>query len=155
MFLPVADSAQAASKGAEKAVPHSIDVAPATILLVEDDPAVREATYVFLKNMGHHVLEAGDGHSALGILQTRSDIDLLFTDVIMPGGFSGRDLAEAARNIVPDMKVLFTSGYAAGRLSAEDLQDARFAFIAKPFSRVALTEVLRRLLGEDEARSQP
>ena len=149
MFLPIADSAQAAAKGGDKTVVPQVDVPPATILLVEDDPAVRDATYVFLKNMGHHVLEAGDGNAALGILRTRSDIDLLFTDVIMPGGFSGRDLAEAARAITPEMKVLFTSGYAAGRLSAEDLRDEHFAFIAKPFSRAALTQVLQRLLVAD------
>ena len=99
--------------------------------------------------MGHTVLEAADGVAALEILRTTGDIGLLFTDVVMPGPYNGRDLAVAARRILPGLKVLFTSGYAAGRLSHEDLEEGHAAFIAKPFSRKGLSEALEGLFPAD------
>ena len=82
-----------------------------TILLVEDDEMVQEYARNQLNSMGYTVLSASNGPEALEILKGDQMIDLLFTDVIMPGGMSGRDLAEAAHRIRPELKVLYTSGY--------------------------------------------
>ncbi|MCX7789258.1 MAG: PAS domain S-box protein, partial [Chloroflexaceae bacterium] len=83
-----------------------------TILLVEDDEAVRHFARQQLTSLGYRVLEAATGPEALEIVRAHDDIALLFTDIVMPGGMSGRDLVEAARQVRPGLKVLYTSGYA-------------------------------------------
>ena len=81
-----------------------------TILVVEDDSRVRQLTIKRLKLIGYEVLEASDGPSALAILEGDDRVDLVFTDLIMPGGLSGREVAIRAREIKPGIKVLLTSG---------------------------------------------
>jgi CheY-like chemotaxis protein len=83
----------------------------ATILVVDDDPDVRDYAVSVLQQVGYTVIEASDGESALSLLGRRDDVDLLFTDVVMPG-LNGFEVARRARTDAPGLKVLFASGYA-------------------------------------------
>jgi PAS domain S-box-containing protein len=116
-----------------------------TILVVEDDPDVREMIVGMLSDLGYQTLVARTGPEALAILDQEGSVDLLFTDVVMPGGISGIDLARAAGRSRPDLKILLTSGYAG---SEPEAQSARreFPFIAKPYRTPALARKLREAL---------
>lgn len=119
----------------------------ATILVVEDDEGVRSYAVECLKEQGFTVLEAQDAPSALPILEREEQrIDLLLTDVIMPGP-SGRELADRARLLRPDLKVLFMSGYPRDAIVHDGKLDAGVALLAKPFTFRALSEKLLETLG--------
>ena len=112
------------------------------ILVVEDDPDVREMTLEMLSELGYRVSVARSGAEALAILRQKGEIDLLFTDIVMPGGISGTDLARTASRLRPDLKILLTSGYEPGARAARK----DFAFIAKPYRAPALGRKLREIL---------
>ncbi len=118
-----------------------------TILLVEDDPNVRELTQALLAQSGYRVLSAADGWTALALWQNhRESVDLLLTDLVIPGGWSGRDLARRFREDKPGLKVLYFSGYSAEVAGRElDLQDDQ-QFLSKPFTAAVLLQTVRRLL---------
>lgn len=118
---------------------------PLTIVLAEDDEGVRTATKFILEGAGHGVFDAANGFGALDLLKRIPRVDLLVTDVIMPGGLSGRDLAEEASRLIPDLKILFTSGYADGHLSTGDIVAGRSAFIPKPYTKETLIGAIRSL----------
>jgi CheY-like chemotaxis protein len=128
------------------------DGGPETVLLVEDDDAVRAGVRAALVDAGHHVVEAADGHDALRRLEIApSAIDLLVTDLVMPT-MSGRELARRARGLRPELPVLFISGYAPPA-------DAQFGpgdtFLAKPFEAAALLRAVRETLdAEADRRAQ-
>ncbi|MBI4472153.1 MAG: response regulator [Acidobacteria bacterium] len=117
-----------------------------TILLVEDEPSVRELTKELLAGQGYNVLTAGNAEQALHVSRTHtSSIDLLLTDVVMPG-FSGRELADQLIRIRPAMKVLFMSGYANDRIGRHGLLTEGMHFIEKPFTPDSLARKLREVL---------
>jgi CheY-like chemotaxis protein len=122
------------------------DVVPARILLVEDNDDVRAAGLEVLRSMGHTVLVAGNGAAALEILGGGAEVDLLLSDVVMPGGLDGPGLAAAARRLRPNLPVLLTSGYAAGVLG-EAVDE--YAFIPKPFKAASLARALKSVLARD------
>ena len=100
------------------------------ILLVEDDPDVRELASLFLSELGFEVLEAGDGLAGLALVETIPEIDLLFTDIVMPQ-MDGVTLAERAREIRPDLPVVYATGFA-GRV--RELKETRLGpVLQKPF----------------------
>ena len=117
------------------------------VLVVEDDPDVLEIAIEAMRGFGYRVHYARDAHSALTILDSEPNIDLLFTDVVMPHGINGVELARNARQLRPEMRVLLSSGYP--RASLEDREGLRdnMAFIAKPYSLAVLDEKLRALNG--------
>ena len=123
-----------------------------TILAVEDDSDVRAHTCGILRELGYRVLEASKGIAALEILQAHPEIDLLFTDVGLPGGMNGRQLAGAARKLNRKLKVLFTTGYARNAIVHEGRLDPGVQLITKPFSYAALSGKIRDML---DARSPP
>src|SRR5581483_9481331 len=84
---------------------------PATILVVEDEPLIQLITSEALNESGYRVLVAGDADEAIGILSRDESVRLLFTDIVMPGALDGFGLAEWAKSVRPDLKVLYTSGY--------------------------------------------
>jgi len=118
-----------------------------TILVVEDDTRVRQLTIKRLKLIGYEVLEASDGPSALEILGRGAPVDLVLTDLIMPGGLSGRDVAIRARQIKPEVKVLLTSGYAEELVRGDDLQRENLRVLRKPYQQADLVATLREVLG--------
>ncbi|MDX9860678.1 MAG: PAS domain S-box protein [Rhodospirillales bacterium] len=117
-----------------------------SILVVEDDADVGSSAQRTLTSLGYRVLWASEARNALEILRGDQRIDLLFSDVIMPGGIDGRELAEQAKNLVPDLKIILTSGYAAGRLNLFELDAAGIVFVPKPYTRRTLAEAVRATL---------
>ena len=117
-----------------------------TILLVEDDELVRGFALDQLASLGYRVLEAGNGPEAMVILRQREDIDLLFTDVVMPGGMSGRDLAEQARALRPGLRVLYTSGYTQDAIVHHGRLDPGVLLLNKPYRRADLARKIREAL---------
>jgi PAS domain S-box-containing protein len=118
-----------------------------TILLVEDDPALRGLAKTGLQNFGYRVLEAASGPDALAIwAEASAPIDLLLTDLVMPGGMSGKDLAAHLLQRKPDLKVLFTSGYSVDLVQSEIPLKEGHNFLPKPFSTSTLASAVRARL---------
>ena len=118
-----------------------------TILLVEDEDMVRQLAERVLREYGYSVLASACGAEALEVAAQQSEpIHLMITDVIMPGGINGKQLADRMVKTRPGMKVLFISGYADGSLFSTDGQDARIHLLEKPFSPVVLVQKVRELL---------
>jgi len=120
-----------------------------TILLVEDEEPVRATVAALVGGLGYRVLEAADGVSALTILESEERIDLLFTDVIMPGPVSSRVLADKAKELRPSLKILFTSGYTENTIVHNGRLDPGVQLISKPYGRDQLAQKLRSVLERD------
>ncbi|MCK1394554.1 ATP-binding protein [Bradyrhizobium sp. 1] len=150
LFLP-------RSKGEVPARPAAVQ-APATvrghetILVVEDDPLVQGYVVAQLGSLGYRTLVAGDGAAALALVDQGARFDLLFTDIIMPGGMNGRELAEAVRLRRPGVRVLYTSGYTDDTIVHEGHLDPGVALLCKPYRKAELSEKIREVLtGEPPA----
>jgi signal transduction histidine kinase/ActR/RegA family two-component response regulator len=117
-----------------------------TILVVEDDEEVRRSSVEALREMGYEVLEAGDAMDGVRLIVDRGGIDLLFTDVGLPGGVNGRALADAARSARPGLRVLFTTGYTRNAILHNGVLDQGVHFIAKPFNLATLAAKVREVL---------
>ena len=117
-----------------------------TILLVEDEPEVRELAVRTLTSLGYRVIEAGDGPEALSRIDGSRKIDLLLSDVILPGRLSGPDLAARIRQQDPNVRVLYISGYQGGALAHLGKHDMSSVLVNKPFRRQELAEHVRNLL---------
>ena len=109
-----------------------------TVLVIDDEAAVRMMVVDRLQETGYQVLDAADGVSGHDILKSTGTIDLLITDFGLPGGMNGRQVAAAARALRPGLKVLFITGYAEGVALKESPLDARTQIITKPFGIEAL-----------------
>jgi PAS domain S-box-containing protein len=116
------------------------------ILVVEDDDALRAYTKEILNELGYRVLEAASGAAALEIIDRADGIDLLFTDIVMPGGINGRQLADEAARRRPGLKVLFTTGYTRNAIVHHGRLDPGVHLISKPFSFDELGTKVRALL---------
>jgi PAS domain S-box-containing protein len=117
-----------------------------TILVVEDHEELRAFSTGVLRELGYSVVEASSGHVALELLQTGGDFDLLFTDVVLPDGMSGRELAQEAMRRRPRLKVLFTTGYTRNAIVHNGTLDAGVNLITKPFTYEQLAAKVRTLL---------
>jgi CheY-like chemotaxis protein len=133
--LPSADVVPHAFKGTE------------SILVVEDEPEVRAVSVAVLRDMGYHVFEAPDGPAALEMLQKQTEqIDMLFTDVVLPSGMNGEVLAAQALAIRPKLMVLFTTGYARNALTHGGRLDSGVELITKPYTYQELGARVREVL---------
>ena len=121
-----------------------------TILVAEDDGEVRATVVELLSELGYSVLKANDAQSALNVIESGVEVDLLFTDVVMPGALKSPELARLARARLPDMAVLFTSGYAENAIVHGGRLDAGVELLSKPYTREALARKVRAVL---EARA--
>jgi len=117
-----------------------------TILAVEDDDTVRAYVEGELKGLGYEVLVAASGAAALDILARPVKVDLLFTDIVMPGGMLGPELAEAARRLRPTLKILYTSGYSETAADDRSRLARGVQLLGKPYRRQQLAEMLRTVL---------
>jgi len=147
IYLP-ADKAQSAAaaderdaEGRSPPLPHGSE----TILVVEDDARVRRVAVARLASMGYSVMEADNAHRALETLASNDEIALLFTDIVMPGGMTGDELAKEARALRPSLRVLFTSGYSEPGLAGKNaLPNARW--LRKPYTARELALLVRSML---------
>ena len=143
LYLPVA--------AIEQHVPAQPSTLPpplppgATVLVVEDDDSIRDITAEVLRDAGLQVLVAPNGPAALEILQQSVRVDVLFSDVVMPGGATGVDLARSAHKLRPGLSILLTSGYGGPALSRYGA-DGEFEVLAKPYTRSVLLERLADIL---------
>jgi signal transduction histidine kinase len=117
-----------------------------TILVVEDEEDVRSSTCAILSALGYEVLEANDAASAIALVESGRHIDLVFTDVVMPGRVSSLQLGEAVRAHLPEAQILYTSGYAEGVLAHEGKVSASVHLLQKPYHPDALSARIRHLL---------
>ncbi|MBR0690633.1 PAS domain S-box protein [Bradyrhizobium manausense] len=116
------------------------------ILIVEDDALVRQYVVTQVKSLGYAALEAANAAEALVIIDADNDIDLLFTDIIMPGNMNGRQLADEAARRRPDLKTLFTSGYTENAIVHHGRLDSGVLLLAKPYRKSELAKMLRTAL---------
>ncbi len=117
-----------------------------TILVVEDDALVRAFVVGQLSSLGYKTITATDGRAALALVERGEPFDLLFTDVIMPGGYSGRELAKAVARQRPDIKVLFTSGYTDNAVVHNGRLDEGVMLLTKPYRKPQLAQMVRKAL---------
>ncbi|WP_454884837.1 PAS domain-containing protein [Sphingomonas oryzagri] len=117
-----------------------------TVLIVDDEPTVRMLVMDILEGLGYAALEAGDGAAGLRILESDARIDLLITDVGLPGGMNGRQVADAARALRPDLKILFITGYAENAVLSHGHLAPGMHLLTKPFSMDAMAQRITKLL---------
>ena len=150
LFLPriaaPADAAQATRPGAA-AQPSGQE----TILVVEDEEFVRQLATRVLAGLGYRVLEARDGKSALALLDAHADIALLFTDVVLPGGMNGPDIAREAQARRPGLRVLYTSGYTGNAIQQLEALSVPVHLISKPYAIEDLAQTVRATLDQPGA----
>jgi PAS domain S-box-containing protein len=119
----------------------------ARIMVVDDDLTVLVCAVEHLTHLGYRVVGATSGDQALATLESGEEVDLLLTDVVMPGEVAGRDLAHKALEMRPGLKVLFTSGYFEGALVSKGALEVDVQFIAKPYRLAALADKVAEVLG--------
>jgi len=120
-----------------------------TILMVEDDPLLRQTVADGLRDRGYRVVEAADGNAALAALNRDSNIRFLFTDIMMPGGMNGVTLARTARSLHANLKIMFASGYSDRRVVAE--WPEHLDFLQKPYGLETLANRIASRLRQKEA----
>lgn len=146
LYLP-ANELTESTPPSVKAVGFSHRISGGRILVVEDQPRVRRVTVRRLKELGYFVLEADGASAALAVLERGEPIDLLFTDVVMPGGMTGIELAAKVREHHPEIRTLFTSGFSEPEKIREVALATSAGWLAKPYGMAELDTKLRELLG--------
>jgi PAS domain S-box-containing protein len=149
LLLPATAGEAQAVQAAD--VPQEVVGGSERILLVEDDPTVLALTLDVLEGMGYSVLTATNAAEALQVLNSGVEVDLLFTDVVMPGGVSGVSLARTARELRPSLRVLLTSGFVG---ESQVLEGAEFPLLDKPYATPVLSAMLRKLLDAPEGKKR-
>jgi PAS domain S-box-containing protein len=146
IFLPIADPSMRRAVQAiqTRPIPRGEEI----VLIVEDDAYVREHAINSLEGLGYRIMVASDGREALAILQAGARPAMLFTDIVMPGGMSGWDLVRAARELLPALKVLYTSGYPLETLTNRGLLGGSERLLNKPYRVADLARRVRETLDE-------
>jgi len=144
LYLPRAPAVHA--EETVRAAPAPASRPDHSILVVEDEEDVRTFTVDVLRDLGYRVLAAADGPSALRVLDEEPALSLLFTDVGLPNGMNGRQLAEEAQRRCPQLKVLFTTGYARNAIVHHGHLDPGVELIVKPFTPAKLAARISRTL---------
>lgn len=149
IYLPRAEASEQAY--APTAASPAMSARNEIVLLVEDDNLVREHSERLLRGLGYKVLVADRASAALALLDSGAPVDLLFTDVVMPGGMGGKELADRALKLRPGLPVLFTSGYTENAIVHHGRLDRGVHLIRKPYGRRDLAQKLRQLLDSKAA----
>ena len=139
-------SMQALAASPEETARRAPEGGSELILVVEDDALVRRHVSGLLGGLGYRVLEATAGTPAMELLAANPDVTLLFTDIVMPGGVNGADLAKKAQDLRPDLKVLFTTGYTENAIEDDGRLDSGIELLGKPYNRDQLATSLRKVL---------
>lgn len=145
LYLPRLTEANVPETKSEQQ-PYPEAAAEETVLVLEDDDDVRASSIEMLRELGYNVIEAHDGPAALRVLEQQPRVDLLFTDVVLPGGMTGAQVAAQARATRPSLKVLFTTGYARNAIIHQGRLDKGVQLITKPFSFDDLAAKVRDIL---------
>jgi PAS domain S-box-containing protein len=119
-----------------------------TILVVEDNELLMSSVAAMLRDQGYRVLTAPNGATALQVLGSEPEVDLLFTDVGLPGGLNGRELGDQVKRLRPDLKIVFTTGYTRNAIIHQGRLDRGIEWIGKPFTYAALVAKIQRVLGQ-------
>jgi PAS domain S-box-containing protein len=135
-----------------ESVTHPVEGGTEAVLVVEDNPEVRATVVETLSGLGYRVFKASDGQSALKLLQEGLAVDLMFTDVVMPGPVSSTELARQAKALMPELEVLFTSGYTEDAIVHGGRLDPGISLLSKPYRREDLARKLRQLLHARQQR---
>jgi two-component system cell cycle sensor histidine kinase/response regulator CckA len=149
IYLPRTDAVKEQTRSSEI---ESLPGGTERILVVEDDPAVRELAVTILREQGYEVGESNNAFEALALIRANASFDLILTDVIMPR-MSGRELTDQIRSQLPKIKVLLMSGYTDDALAHHGVLEDGISFLPKPFSPVQLTQKIREVL--DTPHSHP
>ncbi len=150
LYLPRTEEGEVVQKTEDEEMPHGNGE---TILVAEDDDAVRASVVAQLIELGYTVVEARNGEAALGILAAGQQVDLLFTDVVMPGALNGRLLAERVRKLLPDLPILFTSGYPENVMVRNGRLEDGVVLLSKPYRQFRLAEAIRDMLRRQPAQT--
>jgi CheY-like chemotaxis protein len=134
LFLPALDESTPES-------PTARSMRDERVLIVEDDPLVMDSARELFQAMGYSTLQANDGTAALRILQRDGQVDVLFSDVMMPNGMTGLELAREVRQRYPGIKIILASGFPQPAMQAQGLEE--FAFVGKPYRLADLARQLR------------
>jgi CheY-like chemotaxis protein len=146
IYLPRHHGSAEEAAGADATVPPLRAEQGETVLIVDDEPTIRMLVADVLEEFGYHAIEAPDGTSGLRIMQSDVRIDLLVTDVGLPGGMNGRQMADAGRVMRPDLKVLFITGYAENAVVGNGHLDPGMEVLTKPFVMATLGKRIRDLI---------
>jgi PAS domain S-box-containing protein len=131
--------------------PHApVEGGPETILVAEDDEGVRTTVVEMLQELGYRVLKAGDAAAALSVIESGIHIDMLFTDVVMPGPLKSSEMAKKAKERLPSLAVLFTSGYTENSIVHGGRLDPGVQLLSKPYTREALARKIRHVIDETQ-----
>ncbi len=144
VFLPKIEPIEDGSESRRTEYPFPRDSAT-KILIVEDERQVRRYVEKLFEAEGYSVLSASNGPDAMALLDRHEDIDLLFTDIVMPGGMNGLELAEKARHRLPGVKIIFSSGYASVRTLGDSFDPGSDMLLLKPYTRMELAKALERV----------
>jgi len=146
LYLPLRPVGRPCGSPLAAGQPGLLEGAHATVLVVDDEPTVRMLVTDLLRELGYVIIEAADGAGGLEVLHSDARIDLLVTDVGLPGGMNGRQLADAARVQRPALKVLFITGFAETSLLSDGHLEPGMAILTKPFAVEALAQRVRSLV---------
>jgi CheY-like chemotaxis protein len=142
LYLPPARGQVEAPPAAAAPLPHGNE----TIMVVEDDALVRNFVTTQLQSLGYRTVGAANGPAALSLIEGGQKFDLLFTDVIMPGSMSGRELADKVSKVRPGIRVLYTSGYTDNAIVHQGRLDPGVLLLTKPYRKSQLANMVRRAL---------
>jgi CheY-like chemotaxis protein len=153
VFLP-ASSAPVKALSPQVPVADHVRGGQEMILVVEDEPVLRDLAQLILQDCGYRILLAGSGAEALQIWQSHGNsVDLVVTDVVMPGGMSGRELSNKLLALDPRIKIIFTSGYSMEESNTDFFRRGSTLFLQKPYTRISLTRAVREAL-DSKARTE-
>jgi two-component system, cell cycle sensor histidine kinase and response regulator CckA len=152
LFFPASDQAAQTGKSGTEPIAF-VRGGTETVLVVEDEPVLRDMAHVILEELGYHIFDAATGQEALAVWEKHQGaIDLLLADVVMPGGMSGVELAEKLLASKPTLKVIFNSGYTVDEMNEAFLAKINARFLQKPYARTTLGRAIRQALDEKSPR---
>lgn len=146
LYLPRYAGTETESEDLQHSAPHYFSGHGETVLMVDDEPAIRAMIVDVLDQAGYRAIEAEDGVAGLRVLQSGMRVDLLITDVGLPGGMNGRQVADAGRALRPELKVLFITGYAENAVIGNGHLERGMQIITKPFAIEPLADKIREML---------